>query len=98
MDILNLGTYSMATTDNNSTEQLTSPPRIRNHQYDMFTKGLIIGKFEEGATLGAIAKDMNIPKSSVQYIVEKYKKTGYVDNAIRPGRPKKMEHTSKVPA
>ncbi|KAI8983688.1 hypothetical protein BDB01DRAFT_905717 [Pilobolus umbonatus] len=74
--------------DKNKQETTPMITRARNREYDSFTKGRIIGRFEAGMSLGTIARDLDMPKSSVQYVVEKFKKTGTVDNAIRPGRPK----------
>ncbi|KAK2578330.1 hypothetical protein KPH14_012631 [Odynerus spinipes] len=46
---------------------------------------------KEGATLRKIAQMTNKSHSSVEYVVDRYNKTGLLQNRQRTGRPQKLE-------
>lgn len=53
-------------------------------------KNCIVEQHKKGNSLRFIGNLLNLHHSTVQYIVNKYKNNGSVDNAPRTGRPKKL--------
>lgn len=53
-------------------------------------KNFIVDQYKKGKSLRNIGDLVNIKHSTVQYIVNKYKNKGSVENVPRTGRPKKV--------
>lgn len=64
--------------------------RRRNTQLDDCTCDLIIDKFKAGLKPSAIHRAVNIPRSTVQDCIDRWKKTGSGRINKRPGRPLKL--------
>lgn len=60
-----------------------------------FKKGVIVSAFSHGKSLNSISNEVQVPKSTVQYIVNKYKRDGNVYNKPNPGRPAKLSKRQK---
>lgn len=58
-------------------------------------KTRIIDLRESGESYGAIAKQLKVPRSSVQTVVQKYEVTGSVENTPRPGRKRKLSRNAE---
>ncbi|XP_076326346.1 uncharacterized protein LOC143233705 [Tachypleus tridentatus] len=58
-------------------------------------KNRIIVKYKSRVSLSGIAKQLNVPKSTVQSIIDKYKLTGSIANLPRSGRPTKISERTK---
>ena len=61
------------------------PPR---HEYSVDLRQLVVRLRVDGLSYGKIATTVKLPRSSVQYIVEKYHVNGTISNAPRSGRPR----------
>ncbi|EIW71861.1 hypothetical protein TREMEDRAFT_27090, partial [Tremella mesenterica DSM 1558] len=58
-------------------------------------RGTVIGFHRAGLTLGQIARKLGWPRSTIQYTVERYKRYDTAYDRPRPGRPSKMERTTR---
>lgn len=63
----------------------------KNKQIPLANKQIIIDLRNEGKSLGEIAKIVKRPRSSIQYVLEQFKKTKTIANKPRSGRPKKID-------
>ncbi|KAH9412439.1 uncharacterized protein LOC113791414 [Dermatophagoides pteronyssinus] len=59
----------------------------RGHELSDFQRGRIVGKYEEGATIRKISKDLEISKTAVHKIITDYKTMGKTSAEKRTGRP-----------
>ena len=62
----------------------------RNSELSDFQKGEIVGYQRNGRSLKDISKELNIPKSTVAFVIKKWKMIGDCRNVLRSGRPKKL--------
>ena len=53
-------------------------------------KSRIVAKHEAGNSYGRISSELNVPKSTVQSIIKKYKDSNSTANLPRSGRPRKI--------
>ncbi|GIY15377.1 transposable element Tc1 transposase [Caerostris extrusa] len=56
-----------------------------------FEKGIIIGYHKCGRSSKDISRDLKYPKSTVAYVIKKWKVSGDCRNVPRVGRPTKLE-------
>ncbi|KAH7644443.1 hypothetical protein DERF_014316 [Dermatophagoides farinae] len=59
----------------------------RGPEISEFQRGRIVGKYEEGATIRKISKDLEVSKTAVHKIITDYKATGKTSAKKRSGRP-----------
>lgn len=59
----------------------------RQAELTEFEKGVLVGMSLQGASIREIASSRNHPKSTVAYVLKKYRTNGHCTNAPRPGRP-----------
>ncbi|RWR98947.1 transposase-like protein [Dinothrombium tinctorium] len=59
---------------------------VKKGEHSLDMRSLVIKLREEGLSMGKIAERIKLKKSSVQYIIEKYRKTKTVKNQRRKGR------------
>ncbi|GIY83098.1 transposable element Tc1 transposase [Caerostris darwini] len=59
-------------------------------QLSDFEKGIIIGYHQCGRSLRDISSDLKYPKSTVAYVIKKWKVSGDCRNVPRVGRPTKL--------
>lgn len=64
----------------------------KNKQISMDTKKIIINLKNDGKSLSEIAEIVKRPRSSVQYVIQQFKKTKTIANKPRSGRPRKIDH------
>ena len=62
----------------------------RNSELSDFQKGEIVGYHRNGRSLKDISKELNIPKSTVAFVIKKWKMSGKYRNVLLPGRLKKL--------
>ncbi|KAG8192931.1 hypothetical protein JTE90_025638 [Oedothorax gibbosus] len=62
----------------------------RSSELSDFEKGIIIGYHKCGRSLRDISSDLKYPKSTVAYVIKKWKVTGDRRNVPRVGRPTKL--------
>jgi DNA-binding Lrp family transcriptional regulator len=65
----------------------------KSKEYSEDFRHLIIQHHLLGKSLGEIAEIVRISKSTVQYIVDKYKKTKTIKTKLGRGRKRKISHT-----
>lgn len=53
-------------------------------------KNLVVKEYKKGTSYRGIGGILDLPHTTVQYILKKYKDTGSVENKPRSGRPKKL--------
>ena len=51
-------------------------------------RALMVGQYQQGATMQAIANRFNVSKAAVCQIIRKHRETGYVKDRPRSGRPR----------
>lgn len=68
---------------------VASPQRQKRAEYSEETRAQCVRRHKEGASYGAIAKELQIPHDTVRAIVRRVKRTGNVFSARRSGRPRK---------
>ena len=70
---------------------LVTDKMTKSKEIDIQLRDRVIENWKERGksklSLGKIAKKLNLPKSTVQYIVTKYRKSGRLENEPRSGRP-----------
>jgi len=62
----------------------------RSSELSDFEKGIIIGYHKCGRSLRDISSDLKYPKSTVAYVIKKWKVSGDCRNVPRVGRPTKL--------
>ena len=62
----------------------------RNSELSDFKKSEIIGCHRNGRSLRDISKELNISKSTVAFVIKKWKMSGKYRNVLLPGRLKKL--------
>ena len=62
--------------------------KTKSKEYSSDFRNSIINLRKDGFSLGKISKTLNCPKSSVQYIVNKFSRDGFLVNSFGRGRPK----------
>lgn len=63
-------------------------PKVKEHSLDV--KNNIVREYEAGKGYRKLSKQFNVPVSSVQSIIKKWKEQGSVTNKPRTGAPKKI--------
>ncbi|GIY27970.1 transposable element Tc1 transposase [Caerostris extrusa] len=63
----------------------------RSSELSDFEKGIIIGYHKCGRSLRDISSDLKYPKSTMAYVIKKWKVSGDCRNVPRVGRPTKLE-------
>lgn len=58
-------------------------------------KEIIITHFKKGITEQEIAEIVGRPRTTIHYIIDKYKKTKSIENVQRSGRPKKLNEVNE---
>lgn len=66
--------------------------RKGHYNYSDQVKTQIVEARQEGKTLGQIAKDFEMPKASVQSILNHFKKFGNVDSGLKNNGPARKTH------
>ena len=61
-----------------------------NPELSDFEKGVIVGYPRNGRSIRGIASELKYPKSTVAYVIRKWKVSGDCRNVARPGRPTKL--------
>ena len=64
-------------------------PKKKEHSNEMRT--LVIKHYQNGASQREIAAKTFLPRETVQYIIQKYKKTNYIGNLFGRGRKRKTK-------
>ena len=62
----------------------------RNSELSGFQKGEIVGYHRKGRSLKDISKELNIPKSTMAFVIKKWKLNVDCRNMLLTGRPKKL--------
>lgn len=62
----------------------------RSSELSDFEKGIIVGYHKNGRFLRDISSELNYPKSTVAYVIKKWKVSGDCRNVPRVGRPTKL--------
>lgn len=62
----------------------------RSAELSDFEKGVIVGYHRNGRSLRDISSELNYPKSTVAYVIQKWKVSGDCRNVPRVGRPTKL--------
>ena len=62
----------------------------------MVNRALMVGQYQQGATMQAIANRFHVSKSSVCEIIRKHRETGDVVDRPRSGRPRVTTHREDV--
>ena len=57
-------------------------------QISVINRALMVGQYQQGATMQDIADRFNVTKSAVCKIIHKHQETGDVIDRQRPGRPR----------
>lgn len=66
------------------------PKTGKRKELSVEIKNVIIDEYKKGKSLRCIGELFKLQHSTVQFIVDKYKRNGSVENAPRSGRPKKV--------
>jgi transposase len=78
--------------DNNYEDVDDNHPTNRKEcEWSQETRNFIVAWSIMGMSQRAIAKELDIPRTTVQSIIHKYDRTGTVENKPRPGRPPKLD-------
>jgi transposase len=62
----------------------------RSTELSEFEKGVIVGYHRNGRSIRDISSELKYPKSTVGYVIRKWKVSGDCRNVPRPGRPTKL--------
>lgn len=73
-------------------DKTTKVEKQTGTELSMFDKGRIIAKWEDGLGTSEISEVLGLPNSTVYNIISKFDNKGSVDNAKRPGRPRKASN------
>lgn len=78
-------------------KDISNVSRKPNTELSEEDRAIIYGMNQAGMSYGAIAKAKGLRRPTVQYIVEKIRRTGSAASRLRSGRPKKItERSSRV--
>ena len=58
-------------------------------------RAVIYTMFKNGKKVTAIAKDLSMPRGTVNTIIQRYKKTGQMKKGKRTGNPQNLRHAMK---
>lgn len=72
-----------------TTTTVTKIKAPARRELDAYTCGIIIGRYQLKQRISAIARDLGIPRTTVNDCVDRYKKSGSGVNKKRAGRPPK---------
>ena len=59
-------------------------------------RALMVGQYQQGATMQAISARFNVCKASVWNIIREHRETGYVKDRPRSGRPRATTHQEDI--
>ncbi|GFX92939.1 transposable element Tc1 transposase [Trichonephila clavipes] len=67
----------------------------RNSELPDFEKGIVVGYHRNGRFLRNISSEINIPKSTVTFVIKKWKVSGDYRNVLSSARPTKLRYRDR---